>query len=87
MSYVTDDLTNKWRMAFNSAAILKISFCLWMVCINVLVWMMCVGKRQETRDKRQNKQFHWTGLNLWWYDDTVVFTMCEEPVLVVELWL
>ena len=49
--------------------------------------MMCVGKRQETRDKLQNKQFHWTGLNLWWYDDTVVFTMCEKPVLVMELWL
>ena len=65
----------------------KFLFCLWMVCTNVLVWMMCVGKRQETRDKRQNKQFHWTGLNLWWYDDTVVFTMCEEPVLVVVLWL
>ena len=48
--------------------------------------MMCVGKHQETRDKLQNKQFDWTGLNLWWYDDTVVFTMCEEPVLVVELW-
>ena len=55
-----------------------------MVCTNVLVWMMCVGKHQETREL-QNKQFHWTGLNLWWYDDTVVFTMCEEPVLVVEL--
>ena len=49
--------------------------------------MMCVGKHQETRDKLQNKQFDWTDVNLWWYDDTVVFTMCEKPVLVVELWL
>ena len=49
--------------------------------------MMCEGKRLETRDKLQNQQFDWTGLSLRWYDDNVVFTICEEPVLVVESWL